>query len=548
MPKELREIVLSIRDLRVRFRTPDQVTTAVAGLSLDLHRGETLALVGGSGCGKTATALSILGLLPRPAALIDGGTISFRGRDLLRTQEGELRKLRGRHISLITQEVGTSLNPVLSVGRHIEQIIRHHQGASAAAARDQALEMLARTGIPDPARVRDCYSHELSAGTRQRVLIAMALVCRPDLLIADEPTASLDALRQAEILDLITALRDELGTAVLWITHQLPLVMNRADRVAVMHAGAIVETAAPRDLAAAPSHPHTRELLASLSRGRGSAPLRHEPTRSDPLIEVRGLCVDFPIQRGFLRRTRGLLRAVDQVDLAIRRGSTLALIGGSGCGKTTLGRAVLRLLDTHAGSVLCDGIDLTRLRGAALRPYRRRLQIVAQNPLSSLDPRMPIGDQIDEVLGAHKIGASRAAREGRIAELLAQVGLAAEHALRYPHELSGGQRQRIAIARCLAAEPDLLVLDEVTSALDPSSQARILELLGKLQAQLGLTYLFITHDLAVAADVASEIAVMCSGRIVEQGSAREILRAPRHSYTQALLAACGTPITSEPRG
>lgn len=547
MRKEPGEIVLSIRDLRVRFRTPDQGTTAVAGLSLDLRRGETLALMGGSGCGKTATALSILGLLP-PAAVLDGGTISFRGRDLLRTEEGELRKLRGRHISLITQEVGTSLNPVLPVGRHLEQIIRRHQEVPAAAAREQAIEMLARVGIGDAARVRDSYSHELSAGTRQRVLIAMALVCRPDLLIADEPTASLDVLLQAEILDLIAALRAELGTAVLWITHQLPLVMDRADRVAVMQAGAIVETAAPRDLLAAPSHPHTRELLASLPRSGRAAPASDEKGQDDTLIEVRGLCVDFPIQRGVLRKTLGVLRAVDRADLRIRRGRTLALIGGSGCGKTTLGRAIVRLVETRAGSVLYEGVELTGLRGAALRPYRRRMQIVAQNPLSSLDPRMPIGEQIDEVLGAHGIGANRAARDRRIAELLAQVGLAAEAAHRYAHELSGGQRQRIAIARCLAAGPELLILDEVTSALDLCSQARILRLLEALQTELGLTYLFITHDLAVAGDVASEIAVMCSGRIVEQGSAAAILRSPSHPYTRDLLAACGTPSAAEPRG
>jgi ABC-type microcin C transport system duplicated ATPase subunit YejF len=442
---------------------------------------------------------------------------------------------------MIAQEVGSSLNPVLPAGRHIEQILRHHEQVPASIARERALDLLARVGISDALRVHDAFAHELSAGTRQRVLIAMALACRPDLLIADEPTASLDATLGIEILDLLAELRNEMGMTVLWITHQIPLAAARADRIAVMHAGAIVETAPPPGLLTEPVHPHTVELLNALPRGPRPAAPDEEGRPSDTLIDLRGLCVDFPIQRGVLRRTIDILHAVDRVDLRIRRGKTVALIGGSGCGKTTLGRAILQLVRVRAGSVLYDGRDLTSLRGAALRPYRRRLQLVAQDPLSSLDPRMPVGEQIDEVLCTHEIGATRAARNERIAELLTQVGLRSGCAHLYPHEFSGGQRQRIAIARSLAPGPEFLVLDEVTSALDLCSQARIVKLLRTLQEDLGLTYLFITHDLTLAGDIADEIAVMCRGRVVEHGTAREILDAPQHPYTRSLLAAHRIP-------
>ena len=523
--------LLSITDLRVAFgREPDSRVEVVHGVSFDIARGEKLALVGESGSGKSVTALSIVRLLDRDIAHYHGA-IRFNGNDLLQAPEADLRRVRGREISMIFQEPMTSLNPVYPIGEQLMEPLRVHEGLSKAAARTRIIELLARTGIPEPHKRIDAYPHMLSGGQRQRVMIAMALACRPKLLLADEPTTALDVTVQLQILELLEDLQREFGMAILLITHDLNLVRRFADRVAVMQAGNIVELAPNHDLFAAPQHAYTRHLLAT------------EPPRmvraenaAATLLEGRGLRCHFPVKGGFFRRRIGEVRAVDNVDVAVKCGETLGIVGESGSGKSTLGMCLLRL-QTCDGEILFDGRRLDGLSTASLRPYRRELQVVFQDPYASLSPRLNIEQIVGEGLRVHYPALDRASRRARVVAVLKEVGLGADILGRYPQEFSGGQRQRIAIARAMVLEPRCVLLDEPTSALDVSVQKQVLELLVELQRRRGVSYLFITHDLKVVRAVAHRLIVMRAGQLVEAGDTEALFEAPQHEYTRALLQA-----------
>lgn len=589
--------MLAIEGLATSFTTDEGVVQAVKSMSLELRAGHTLGLVGESGSGKSVTSLSVMGLLPKGVGRIDAGSIAFLGRDLVGLPEQARRELRGGEMSMIFQEPGTSLNPVMTVGEQVAEAIRLHHRKSKAEARERTIALFEEVGIPDPARRIDTYPHEMSGGQKQRVMIAMALSCDPKLLIADEPTTALDVTIQKQILDLLRRLRDERGMAILFITHDLGVIAEIADEVAVMLRGNLVETGSVEDIFASPKHPYTKGLLAcrprlsttwrrlptvddfmevrevegkteivelpdptdspKLARGRGRllhpAPLLEKldhplPDISDddtfvgadvsPLLEVEGLHVKFPIRAGLLRRTVDHVHAVDGIDFNIFPGQTLGLVGESGCGKTTTGRAILRLLDGAivSGTVRFDGKDVHALRGAELRDFRRRAQIVFQDPYGSLNPRMTVRAALHEAMEIHDIGTGADRRE-RAEKLLVEVGLGAEHLERYPHEFSGGQRQRIGIARALAVEPEFIICDESVSALDVSVQAQVLNLLKDLQEQRGLTYLFVSHDLSVVKFSADMMAVMNAGKIVEQGPSDQIYADPREEYTRRLIAA-----------
>ena len=605
-------MVLRVDNLKTYFRTKDGPARAVDGVSFTIAKGETLALVGESGSGKSVTALSILQLIPEATGYHAGGSITYQGQDITQLSAVEKRKLRGKQIAMIFQEPMTALNPVLTVGFQLLESLRYHQHSSPDEAYHRAIDLLTQVNIPAPEQRFGEYPHQLSGGMKQRVMIAMAMACNPQLLIADEPTTALDVTIQAQILDVMKNVQQSHGTAILLITHDLGVVAETADRVAIMYAGRIVEQAPREQLLTSPAHPYTIRLLQSLPsgqqrshslqtiEGRVPAPTDFPPgcrfadrchmvqeacrridpvllpiedqhtaacilydqqhqerpiTPADirtavqvrsrtqhqasgqPLIHLKGLQVHFPIHRGFLKRTAGYVKAVDGVDLEIRRGETLALVGESGCGKTTLGKALLQLIRPTAGHVLVDGHELSSLSRQALHPYRHRLQIVFQDPYSSLNPRMMVGEIVMEGMAAHGLGKNRQEREARVRNILTQVGLDPDMIHRYPHEFSGGQRQRIGIARCLAVEPDFIVCDEATSALDVSVQAQILNLLKDLQSQLGLTYLFITHNLGLVEYLADTVAVMYLGRIVEQGKTEQVFQNPRHPYTQILLSA-----------
>ncbi len=540
--------LLELRDLRTEFRTAGGPRTVVDGVSLAVTAGQTLVLLGESGSGKSLTALSILRLLP-PGARQSGGEVWLDGVNLSALPEAAMRGVRGRRIGMIFQEPMTSLNPVMRIGAQIAEVIRRHLGARERAIRARGIELLAATGMADPARRYDDYPHQLSGGMKQRAMIAIALACDPELLIADEPTTALDVTTQAQILDLLQSLQRARGMGLLLVTHDLGVAARMADHVAVMQAGRVVEQAPRERFFTAPQHPYSRALFAALPdfsrRGQaltGNA-AGHDagaPAASDNAIEtvldVRDVQVHFPIRRGLLQRAIGAVRAVDGVSLTLHRGRTLAVVGESGCGKTTLARAILRLLEPTGGSVHFEGTDLASLPARRLRPLRRHFQIVFQDPYGSLNPRLRVADIVREGLDALAIG-PRAAREQRVAQLLERVGLPADAGERYPHEFSGGQRQRISIARALAVGPRLLVLDEPTSALDLSIQAAVLDLLRELQAEMGLAYVLITHNLGVVEYLADDVAVMYLGRIVEHGPAEQVLKHPRHPYTKALLAA-----------
>ncbi|MFJ5487222.1 ABC transporter ATP-binding protein [Hansschlegelia beijingensis] len=507
-------------------------TRAVDGVSFDLAKGETLALVGESGSGKSVTALSVVRLLPYPAASHPSGEILFGGKDLLKAPERELRKVRGADISMVFQEPMTSLNPLHTIERQVGEILAVHRGWSAPKRRERVLELLEQVGIPKPEERLDAFPHQLSGGQRQRVMIAMALANEPDLLIADEPTTALDVTVQAQILALLKELQSRLGMAMLFITHDLGIVRKIADRVCVMTGGKIVEQGATQDVFLRPQHAYTKKLLAAEPKG---APPAFDAAAL-PLVEVEDLKVWFPIKRGFFRKTVGHVKAVDGVSVTVREGQTVGVVGESGSGKTTLGLAILRLIASE-GRIAFLGKPLQGLGFSAMRPIRKEMQIVFQDPYGSLSPRMPVLDIVSEGLGIQGARMTTAERRDAVARALSDVGLDPSVMDRYPHEFSGGQRQRIAIARALALEPRFIVLDEPTSALDMSVQAQIVDLLRAVQARRKLSFLFISHDLKVVRALANEVVVMREGKVVEQGPASEVLRAPRTDYTKALLAA-----------
>ncbi len=601
------ETVLALRELSMHIDSERGVVRALDRVSFEIRAGETFALLGESGCGKSMTALSLMRLLP-PAGRIAGGEVRMGGRDLCSLTEAQMRRVRGGDLAMIFQEPGTSLNAVLTVGQQLGEVLAIHRGLKGAAARAEAVALMKQVGIPDPERRLTEYPFQFSGGMKQRVMIAMALAGKPKLLIADEPTTALDVTIQAQVLDLMATLQREQRMAMMLITHDLGVVAKMAHRIGVMYAGHLIEEAPRERFFAKPAHPYSVKLFEALPEGhrqagklstipgsvpplttdfigcrfaercphawdrcRGEAPAWHDlgegqrvrchlydaveaarlaarsgaaeqvakpVTRSgDTLLEVEQLQVHFPIKRGVLQRTVGHVKAVDGVSLTLRAGRTLALVGESGCGKTTAGKAILRLIEPTGGRARLGGVDLGELDGKALRTLRSKMQMVFQDPFGSLNPRLRVAEIIDEGMNALGIGGDADARRQRILEIMRLVGLRPEMADRYPHEFSGGQRQRIAVARALAVSPQLIVCDEPTSALDVSVQAQILNLLLELQAELGLAYLFITHNIGVVEYLAHEVAVMYLGRIVEQGSAEEVLKSPRHPYTQALLAA-----------
>ncbi|MDO9372053.1 MAG: dipeptide ABC transporter ATP-binding protein [Gammaproteobacteria bacterium] len=601
--------LLSVRGLSTWFETGQGTLRAVDGVSFDIARGETFALLGESGSGKSLTALSIMRLLPATANV--SGEVRLAGEDLLALPERGMRRVRGGRIAMIFQEPMTSLNAVLTVGEQISEALRCHHPITPRAARVRAVELLDAVGIAEPQRRYHDFPHQLSGGMKQRVMIAMALAGEPELLIADEPTTALDVTIQAQILDLLRRLQKDTGMALLLITHDLGVVSEMAARVAVMYAGQIVEQAPRAQFFASPRHPYAQKLFESVptlgKRGarlavmRGSVPplvqtfsgCRFAPrcdfawpacremapeliaagegasvrchlyddrfsksaagaaisrggeearqaapsAPEEELLAVNDLKVYFPIEKGIFKHVSGYVRAVDGVSLRIRAGRTLALVGESGCGKTTVGKGILQLIRPTAGSVRFAGTELTQLRGAALRARRADFQIIFQDPYASLNPRMMVADIIEEGMIVQGVGKTANERAARIAQVLEQVGLPPEARYRYPHEFSGGQRQRISIARALAVNPKLIICDEPTSALDVSVQAQILNLLKTLQEETGIAYLFITHNIAVVEYLADEVAVMYQGRIVEHGSAEQVLRNPQQEYTRALLAA-----------
>ena len=523
--------LLEVKNLSVNFGTGDDAVRAVRNVSFEIKRGETLAVVGESGSGKAVTALSILQLLPYPMANHPNGSIRFQGRELVGAPPRDLLDVRGNRISMIFQEPMTSLNPLHTIERQVNEVLILHKGLTRSAARKRTLELLEQVGIPEAANRLDAFPHQLSGGQRQRVMIAMALANEPDLLIADEPTTALDVTIQAQILKLLKTLQARYGMALLFITHDLGIVRKMADRVCVMTKGRIVEQGPVAEVFDNPQHSYTQHLLSAEPKGR---PVEADPAAAE-LLKLDDVKVHFPIKRGVLRRTVGYIKAVDGVSLTLREGHTIGLVGESGSGKTTLGLALLRL-EGSKGGIQFDKQDLQALSQREIRPLRRQMQIVFQDPYSSLSPRMSVGEIVGEGLQVHRIG-SEAERSRMIDEALTEVGLDPAARERYPHEFSGGQRQRIAIARALVLKPRLIVLDEPTSALDMSVQAQIVDLLRDLQTRHKLAYLFISHDLKVVRALADEVLVLRHGKVVERGSAQQIFERPQTPYTQALIAA-----------
>ncbi len=526
------EPLLHVQNLSTRFEMPGGPVDAVKGATFDIDRGKTLALVGESGSGKSVTALSILQLLPYPLARHPGGSVRFKGRELIGATQDVLQDVRGDEISMIFQEPMTSLNPLHTVEKQINETLILHKGLSRDAARTRTLELLELVGIPDAIKRFSAYPHELSGGQRQRVMIAMALANEPDLLIADEPTTALDVTIQAQILKLLKELQAKMGMALLLITHDLAIVRKMADHVCVMTGGEIVEQGPVEDIFERPRHPYTQMLLAAEPKGD---PIKAPP---DAPVVMAGddLKVYFPIKKGFLKRTVDYVRAVDGISLEVREGHTLGVVGESGSGKTTLGLALLRLISSQGG-IRFKGDAIQGWRSKEMRPLRREMQVVFQDPFGSLSPRLSVGQIVEEGLKVHGLGGTADEREALIVDALSEVGLDPDSRHRYPHEFSGGQRQRIAIARAMVLKPRFLVLDEPTSALDMSVQAQIVDLLRELQDRNSLAYLFISHDLKVVRTLADEVLVMRDGQVVEHGPAEQIFEAPREAYTPALMKA-----------
>jgi microcin C transport system ATP-binding protein len=526
------ETLLSVQNLSVAFHQAGRQVSAVDRISFDIRNGETVALVGESGSGKSVTALSVMKLLPYPAASHPSGSILFEGKDLLHLTERQMRRVRGNRIAIIFQEPMTSLNPLHTIEKQIVEALLLHQGLSGEPARARTVELLTQVGIVDPVSRLGSYPHQLSGGQRQRVMIAMALANQPDLLIADEPTTALDVTVQAQILKLLKDLQTRLHMAMLFITHDLGIVRRLADTICVMKDGSIVEQGSVQRVFTAPQHSYTRALLAAEPRP-DPAPLQNG---APVVIEAKDLKVWFPIKRGVLRKVVGHVKAVDGIDVIVRQGETLGVVGESGSGKTTLGLAILRLISSD-GLICFLGKAITGLKFRQMLPFRHAMQIVFQDPYGSLSPRMSISDIIEEGLWVHHPELGSGQREQRVIRALRDVGLDPETRFRYPHEFSGGQRQRIALARAIVLEPTFIVLDEPTSALDMLIQAQMVDLLRDLQKRLNLTYLFISHDLRVVAALASRLMVMRHGKVVEEGPASELFANPKSAYTRALFAA-----------
>ena len=559
LPPLAPEQVLAVRDLNVRFQHETTVTDAVRHLSLDLFRGETLALVGESGSGKSVTSLALMRLIEQAGGRVSGEVLLRRRNgdvlDLMRASKGQMRRVRGADMAMIFQEPMTSLNPVFSVGEQIAESIRLHQDLSHAGALAEARRMLDLVRIPDAQNVLSRFPHQLSGGMRQRVMIAMALCCKPALLIADEPTTALDVTIQAQILQLIRVLQKEMQMGVIFITHDMGVVAEMADRVQVMYRGEVVENAPVARLFSAPQQPYTQALLAAVPK-LGSMqgqplpakfPLLHSDAVDDvpqdtvrrlqpPILQVRDLVTRFDIRGGLLNRVKSRVHAVEKVSFDLYAGETLALVGESGCGKSTTGRSLLKLVASQGGTLTFDGQRIDHLSGAALAHLRRDIQFIFQDPYASLDPRLTVGFSIMEPLLVHKAMPRREA-EQRVAWLLDKVGLLPEHAQRYPHEFSGGQRQRICIARALALNPKVVIADESVSALDVSIQAQIINLMLDLQREFGIAFLFISHDMAVVERISHRVAVMYLGQIVEMGPRQAVFEQPQHPYTRKLMAA-----------
>lgn len=560
--------LLSVKDLIVDFHTSEGVTRAVNNVSFDIPAGKTIGIVGESGSGKSVTSLAVMGLLQKPAAKIPQGQIFFEGTDLLTLPETEMRKIRGNQISMIFQEPMTSLNPVFKVGDQIAEALRLHKNLSAKAAWDRAVELMDQVGIPRPAASAHKYPHEMSGGQKQRVMIAIAIACEPKLLIADEPTTALDVTIQKQVLDLLFDLQQKYKMSMMFITHDLGVIGDIADDVVVMYRSNVVEQNLAKEIFHSPKHPYTKGLLACRPK-LGANPKRlltvsdfmdesgkektvtaarvevfekgsEKKIESDVILEVKNLVTEFPIKGGLFNRTVDHFRAVNDVSFKIRKGETLGLVGESGCGKTTLGRTILRLIEPASGQIIYNGKDITHIYAEELRLLRRKMQIIFQDPYSSLNPRMTVSEILTEPLVIHKIGNSKKERVDRARELMEKVGLNASQLNRYPHEFSGGQRQRISIARALMLNPEFIICDESVSALDVSIQAQVLNLLLDLQQEFGLTYVFISHDLSVVNFIADEVGVMNAGKIIEMDRASEIYKNPKEEYTRTLLSAIPT--------
>ncbi|MGO7633546.1 ABC transporter ATP-binding protein [Rhizobium leguminosarum] len=526
--------IIDARNVAVNFKVEDGMVEAVKDVSFQLYRGETIAIVGESGSGKSVTARTVMGLLSKRAVVSEKSTVAYDGSNILKFSERERRKLRGDRISMIFQEPMSSLNPIYTIGSQIVEAIRVHRRISKRDAQKRALELLEHVQIPDPAARLMQYPHQLSGGQRQRVMIAMALANDPDVLIADEPTTALDVTVQAQILNLIRNLQKELGMAVILITHDLTVVRQFSDYVYVMQYGEVREHNTTEALFANPQDAYTKHLLASEPRGQAN-PL---PEGSDVILDAKGVRVSFMMRHGtFLKPAMRELVAVDSLDLTLRRHETLGLVGESGSGKTTFGQAILRLNTPDSGEIRFDNQPIHGLSRAEMRPLRARMQVVFQDPFSSLNPRMTIGQIIEEGLVVNRLGATKGERQDRVREALIAAGMPGNILSRFPHEFSGGQRQRIAIARAIALEPEFILLDEPTSALDLSVQAQIIELLRKLQDERGLSYLFISHDLKVVRALCHRVIVMQHGKIVEEGPVNEVLSHPKTAYTERLVKA-----------
>lgn len=552
------ETLLEIKDLSVEFKTHQEHVVAVDRISLKLEKGKTLGLVGESGSGKSITSLSVMQLIPSPPGKITSGQILFKGEDLIKKSPSEMRKIRGNQISMIFQEPMTSLNPVFTVGNQIIESLKLHRGMSTKEARQLTLELLDQVKIPHPSKRIDSYPHEMSGGQKQRAMIAMAMACEPDLLIADEPTTALDVTIQREVLDLMFQLQEKHKMSLLFITHDLGVIGDIADDVAVMYKGQIVENNSTENIFKNPQHPYTKGLLGCrphvdknprrlftvgdfLKNDNKELKIevyeKPKKPETETLLEIQNLEKHFPIKGGVFKRTQSWVKAVDGVSFKLQRGKTLGLVGESGCGKTTLGRTIIRLLEPTQGKIIYGGKDITTIPITELRKLRRKFQIIFQDPYSSLNPRMTVGDILEEPLLIHQLGGNQNERRQRSEYLMDKVGLKASQLDRYPHEFSGGQRQRICIARALSVEPEFIICDESVSALDVSIQAQILNLLLDLQEELGLTYIFISHDLSVVNFISDDVSVMYGGKIIETGKASQIYHSPQNDYTRTLLEA-----------